>query len=445
MKKLLLLVSAAALCGTSVAFAQEQSENTGKSQRGIEIVRPDAELTKILKKDSEHDFKQAPVPAFVVHTRDNKFMLTVGGQINPIFGYDFGNNLYKTDAGISFVTQDIPVPAVAGKKADYYINPLNGALTFQIVGFGGTDNQISAFFKIGTNGNTPNINFTRAWLTWRGITAGQKLTLLQDDYACQPPTIDPEGPSGCVSTVAYEISYKSKSYNGFRFAVGLDMPTYYHSNGRYQGKDYPEFDGKMVVNPEGAEHLMPDVPAWVEYQYSQWNRIRLSGIYRNFSYRDLINNKKKSVSGYGVMLSGNFQPINPLIFYFQAMYGKGIGAYLQDIAGLPLSFTPSDDKLGHMKANPMMGINVGLTWNITDQWQANAMGSVSRIWDVENYVTYKESGQNYRYANYYAANVFYNITPYLQWGLEYLYGKRATYGLGSGHDNRIQTQIMFTF
>ena len=52
---------------------------------------------------------------------------------------------------------------------------------------------------------------------------------------------------------------------------------------------------------------------------------------------------------------------------------------------------------------------------------------------------------NYRYAGYIAANCFYNITSYLQWGIEYLYGHRETYGLGGANDSRIQTQLSFTF
>ena len=63
-----------------------------------------------------------------------------------------------------------------------------------------------------------------------------KLTLFQDGYACQPPTIGPQGPSGCVSAVAYEVGYTSKSYNGFRFAAAIDVPSYYSSNGYYQRK-----------------------------------------------------------------------------------------------------------------------------------------------------------------------------------------------------------------
>lgn len=419
------------------AMAQENSSLT--------IARTSAQDSAILAKNKPQGAHEIPVPKFVIKSQDSKFLMTVGGQINPIMGVDLGNNLYNVSgAGISFVTQKIPVPSTQGHKSDYYINPLNAAVDFQIVGLAGTPDEITGYIKFGTNGNNNSLALTRAYITWRGFTAGEKLTLMQDDYACQPPTIDPEGPSGCISTVVYEVNYKSKNYNGFQFAIGLDLPSWYSSNGIYRGKDYPMFDGKQVTNYADAEQMVPDIPMWIQYGTSDFNRIRFSGIIRNFSYRDLVANTTRHMVGWGVMCSGNLQvPSKAVTFYYQAAYGQGIGAYLQDIAGMPLSFIPDDAKPGKMKASPMMGLNAGFTFQLSPKWQMNIMASESRIWKVGNYAV-QDNSSNYKYALYGAANLFYNITPYLQWGIEYLYGKRQTWDMGSGHDNRIQTQLMFT-
>ena len=83
------------------------------------------------------------------------------------------------------------------------------------------------------------------------------------------------------------------------------MPTYYSSAGIYRGHDYPKFDGTQVTDYQDAEQLIPDIPAWVEYSFSQWNRIRVSGILRNFAYKDKIANKTRHMVGWGAMLSGN--------------------------------------------------------------------------------------------------------------------------------------------
>lgn len=440
------LLSAAILLLCAGSVSAEDSIPAGSdSENPIQLRRTSPQDRKLLKTARASEPGRGPAPAFVIKTANNNFVMTIGGEIAPILGWDIGNNLYKQDdAGISFVTSEIPVPPTTGHKGDYFINPLNGNLYLQVVGFAGTPNRITGYIKAGTNGMDSKIALKRAYITWRNFTAGLKLTLFQDGDACQPPTIDPQGPSGCVATSAYEIGYTSPSYNGFRFAVAVDMPSYYNSNGYYRGKDYPEFDGRQVLN-DNAEEMAPDIPAWVEYSWSNQNRVRLSGIFRHFSYRDLVASKRRGVVGWGVMLSGNLQPVKPVTFYYQFAYGKGIGAYIQDIAGKPISFVPDNAAPGKMKASPMMGANIGVSINPTPKLQFNAMFSEARIWDVEDYCNALPEEQNYKYALYGAVNCFYNVTSYLQVGMEYLWGRRVTWNMGGANDNRIQTQIAFTF
>ena len=413
--------------------------------RSIRFCKPDAEVKEILQAAKAEEPGHIKAPAFVLKTSDNKFLMTIGGEINPILGWDIGNDLYEQPgAGISFVTSAIPVPARRDHKADFYINPINAFLDLQVVAFANTPDQLTGYVKAGTNGVNSQLMLQRAWISYRNFTAGMKLTLFQDGYACQPPTIDPEGPSGCISTVAYEVGYTSRSYNGFRFAAALDIPSYYTSNGYYRGKDYRKYDDTKVLTTDVAQ-LCPDIPVWVEYSWSQWNRIRLSGIYRHISYRDLISDRLRGSSGWGVMLSGNVQPAKPVILYYQLAYGEGIGAYLQDIAGKPLSWIPSDNEPGHLKPTPMLGANLGITVNATDRLQFNAMFSESRIRDVDGYAKALPDDENYKYALYGAVNCFYNFTSYLQLGVEYIWGHRQTWNKGGANDNRIQTQLAFTF
>ena len=428
MKKLLLLLFT--FIGITVL-------NTESLQAQLSVSKTSSKDAAILNKSRPQEPKAIPVPTFVIKTKNNDFMCTIGGVMNPIMGVDLGGELYKTDAGISFIPGDIPLTKVRGQRNDYYINPLNGALDFQFVGFAGTKNEITAYMKIQTTGTTPMLGFSRVYLTWKGFTMGQKLTMFQDLYACQPPTIDPQGPCGDISNVAYEISYQSKSYSGFRFSIGLDMPTYYTSNGMYRGKDFPSFtDSKVIAD---ANEMIPDIPMWIEYQKSPSNRIRLSGIIRNFQYVDLVKNRQRGLVGWGTMISGNFSFWKPLTFNVQAAYGKGIGSYLQDIAGRPVSYIPKDDEPGKMKASPMMGLVFGFSYNATSKLQFNAIASQSRIWQTATY--YKD----YKYTQYYCGNVFYNLTPYLQWGLEYIYGKKQAWDPVSNYNHRIQSQLMFTF
>lgn len=130
------------------------------------------------------------------------------------------------------------------------------------MGFGGTKNAVTAYFKLGTNDMSSQIKLKRAYISWRGFSAGEMQTMLDGD-ACQPPTIDPEGPSGEVGTTTYQVSYKSPSIGGFQCAIGLEMPSYYSSNGIYKGHDYADYYNKQVISTD-VEQMMPDIPAWIQ-------------------------------------------------------------------------------------------------------------------------------------------------------------------------------------
>lgn len=398
-----------------------------------------------------------PVPKFTIKTDNNQFMLTIGGSINPYLSYDIGNDLYDTDAGSSFITGDIPVPAMTGHKGDFFINALHGNLDFTMVAFPDSHNQVTGYIKIGANGNDKGLKLKRAYLTWRNISAGLKNTVAMDEYAAQPSTIDPQGPGGEVNTASYQISYRSPHYNGFGFAGSIEMPTYNNSEGIYRGHDFQSWYGHQV-NAEVSQ-LIPDIPLYVEYAPSTRNRVRFTAILRNFGYQNMLKKQRENVFAWGTMLSGNIAIGKPVTLYLQAVYGRGIGHYIQDLQGRPLSFTPKDDDPGKMVANPMMGLVFGAQYNATSRLQFNAVGSYSRVWNVGNYATVDDQSQadangdmvmtagntNYRYGIYVAANCFYRFTSFLKVGVEYIWGRHVTYGLGGANDSRISTQIAINF
>lgn len=452
----LMIASSAYAQTPRVEMRNEEMKHSTDNRLYLVHTAKDSTVYKILQKDRPLSFRDTPVPHFAIHTGDNAFILTIGGKIQPIMGWDLGNDLYEeSGAAGGFVTNQIPVPAPRFKNSDFYINALNANITLQVVGFGGTRNQISGFFKIGTDGYRNPLKLKMAYVKWRGFTAGMKKTLFEDENANMPPMIGPQGPSGAVDATNYLFNYETPVFNGFRAAVGVEIPTFNTSDGRYLGKDYKEFNGqdilnKPVVDPTAYNQLVPDIPAYVEWARDGGNRIRLSGILRTLTYRDLLNNRRRTTLGWGVQLSGNWTPIRQLSFCGQAVYGKGIGNYILDLAGIPLSFAPKSSNPGALAPTPEMGLVFAATWNIDKRWQMNAVYSMARMWNVGAYaLAESESGDNpddcnnYRYANYVGANVFYQISSFFQVGMEYLYGQRHTWYRGQAHDNRISFDVCF--
>ena len=60
----------------------------------FEIVHLSPELSEILEKGRPAEPQTVSKPKFAIRTADNKFVLSIGGVINPILGYDIGNDLY---------------------------------------------------------------------------------------------------------------------------------------------------------------------------------------------------------------------------------------------------------------------------------------------------------------------------------------------------------------
>ncbi len=118
----LLLISAVSMsvyARTSQAGSGAENDSVDSK---VEFIKTSShpDVKEILQKDRPSETAGIPVPHFAVRTADNKFVLTIGGQINPILGADFGNDLYEVSgAGIGFVTSMIPVPPVNGKKSDF--------------------------------------------------------------------------------------------------------------------------------------------------------------------------------------------------------------------------------------------------------------------------------------------------------------------------------------
>lgn len=416
----------------------------------LELIGTDGEVGTILERVRPIEPNAVAKPKFAIRSGGNRFILSIGGNINPIVGYDIGNDLYNVPkAGMWFVPGDIPVPATSGHRAAFFINPLTTNLDFTVVGMANTPNEVTGYIMLTTGYNNKGVILKRAYVTYREVTAGITLTNFDDVLASQPPTIDPQGPCGIVCTSTYSVFYNSKSYKGVAFGAGIEMPTFYNSDGIYRGHDYRHDFGGTTVTADASQKA-PDIPAYIEYAPSKQNRVRASAVVRNFFYRDLVADKSRHALGWGAQFSGNFSFWKPLTFNFQAVYGKGLGCYIQDLEGRALSFTPKSDKPGEMQANPMMGVTFGASYNITPKLQVNAVGSYARVWDVEDYATANDNNgvaslDNYRYGIYATANCFYNITPYLQWGFEYNYGRHETWNMGGANDHRLMTRLRFQF
>ena len=360
--------------------------------------------------------------------KENRFYLGLGGFIKGVGVFDFGNPI---DNANDFTTADIPFDTPRGSGGKLQGSLGQSKIFINFVALPGSDNKVGAYISGDFTGSGNAFNLDHAYITYRGFTVGYTASLFEDGAAA-PPTIDDEGPCGLVGTNNYLIDYTRSFGKRFKAGVGIELTSTSITTSASTGT---------------VSQRIPDVPAYVQYSWADGNGwLRLSGLMRNVQYRDLVAGKNRNKVCWGAKLSGS-SPIGatPLQVYYQAAYGRGIGGYIQDLGGLGLVLSPDDGNPGHLDAVKAWGAYAGLQYTFSPKVFASATYSQSRAYAKSYAGGSTPWNEQYKYAQYVVANVFYNILPGLQCGVEYLYGRRVDMDGASRHDNRFNTVLQFNF
>ena len=358
--------------------------------------------------------------------------MAIGGFIQPVVGMDIGNtlngNMYFRPSSI------VNVPAITGQKSEFFINPLNSAVDLQVVGFPVTKNEFTGYVKFDFKGGTGGmlLKMSALYIKYRGFLAGYNYSLTTDVYSL-PTTISWSGVTGNDWRCSYQVSYNSRSYKGFAFGVAIEQPCFNDGTGVYEGKDYPDFDDHEVIGK--ATQAIPDIPFYIQYGWKKHSHVRLTGIVRNFSYVDKLEDKTRITTGYGMQLSTALRIAKPLTFLGQAVYGKGIGNYINGMQYYPVSYLPSDATPGKGKSTTMMGGFAGFGCFVSPNVFLNGTFWQTRLYGVGRYWVIYKYGLDSRF------RVFINLPPSVRIGLEYLWARQVRFTHEAANVNRIQTMV----
>lgn len=388
---------------------------------------PEVNVYDIFVENAPQKYNIPGAPRFAIEGKNRKFYLGIGGTVKTTVSYDFGHPI---DNSVDFITSSIPMTIRKGDGGKVQFSAQTSSIFLNLVAMPGTGNQLGAYVNFNLTGNNylPELQF--AYLKYRGIIAGYNYSLFSD-MAAAPPSIDNEGPNAFTATqnalVDYTHSFgKNKQWEA---GVGLEMPIASSTDG---AKCYQ------------VSQRIPDIPAYIQYSFAPDNYIRFSAIMRNMYYHDMITDKNRDKPGWGIKLSGIYTPAPLLNIYYQAAYGTGIASYFQDLYDGGLDMVPSATP-GKMDAVKAWGGYIGLQYNLTKNIFATTTYS-----HLRNYANKYTDGatpwpQQYRYAQYALANVMWQITPMVQTGIEYIYGRRVDMSNQQAHDSRIQMMLMVSF
>lgn len=368
------------------------------------------------------------MPRLSIMSRDKSFYLGIGGSVKVTAGYDFGHPM---DNPNEFFTSAIPNSVRKGDGGLLQFSAQQSALYLNFVGLPGTDNQFSAFIGANLLGDDYAPTLQYAFLKYRGFTAGYDKTFFSDTNAA-PPTIDYEGPNSYTAINTLTLNYQFSFGKEKRWSAGIGVEVPNLSATEREGFTY-------TVNQR-----VPDIPAFIKYSWNggdSW--VRGAAMLRNMMYRDVLEDRNIDKVGWGVQLSGVMALAPRLTAFYQGVYGKGIASYIQDLTDCGMDMLPSLSDEYHMNLTKTWGAFVGLQYDFSDDVFCSACYS-----HVRNYAGDSElpmGDDQYRYAQYVDANLFWNINPYMQAGIEYIYGRRVNFDFTQAHDNRLQLAFQVSF
>ncbi len=424
MNSRLLLVTALLLPAAALSAAAQRDSRT--METGVVTVIGDSSDNVRVENTLKALAPQAPndngLPRFAIVGKDHKFYVGVGAQFLGEGVFTWGDNMSSP----LLFTPSAMTPSTPGNGGNLGFGWQSSSIYMNFVALPGTDNQVGVFFKGNFMGNNNAFNCFHFYAKYRGLTAGYTNSLFTDG-AAEPMTIDFEGPNGYPFMTLFTAYWQQNFTKNFSGAIGIDAPSVSLTTGSTTAQ---------------VNQRIPAVPLYLQYAWNDGgSHVRLSGLIRPLQYRDLKAESNKTIVGAGVQLSGMANVVGGLSVNFNGAYGRGIGSYLQDDNGLGLDAVESTTP-GKLTAVKTMGLTGGLSYAFSSKVSTNVAYSHLVNWMPDDAVA---TDSQYRYGDYVAANVIWNINKFVSAGIEYDYGHRKDFNGASLHANRLQCQLAVTF
>ncbi len=373
-------------------------------------------------------FQQLHNPQIVFSTKNNRFSLGIGGEINFRTSYDLKGAVDNID----FIPYDIPMSATYANRQRVMMDASASRLFTKAIINSDVLGRVVAYVDMDFRGGeefsyTPHLR--SAYVSLLGFTAGRDVTTFCDLLAA-PETIDHQGPNAYnfsfATLLRYELSFAD---DHLQAAVAAEMPVV---SGTYGENFLP------------LAQRVPDIPVYLQYSWGEnrQSHFRASAVFRNMYLHNATTDKNTSLFGWGVQASTHIELGRWFTLYGNGIYGKGITPYIQDLAGSGLDFTPNPLHPESIQTMPMWA------------WQAAGQLNVipSKFWISGGYSTVRIERHNgfyaedqYKRGTYIFGNVFMQATANCRIALEYLHGSRKNMNGQMGEANRLSLMVQYNF
>jgi len=348
------------------------------------------------------------------------------GQLQLDVMHDFNAMGLDPDGGFTneFITGEIPArgteAAQMTHRTGFSVNASTVFIGFRThTGWG----ELEVLSQVNFMGNLtggPAFQLYQAYGKLGNFLGGKAWSTFTN-LASMPNTLDYEGPNAIPEVQAPMMRWDQPLPCDLWLALALEAP---------------RADMKL---PTGVSALnqVPDVILRLQYK-PKWATIWAAGLYRRLKAKG--NGFDDGVNGWGAQLSGSVDTFGRDSVQFGAVYGEGLGAYIQDTQGYGLDAAPTFTGATTLSPIPAFSAWAGYQHFWTGTLQSNASYGYVKL-----KLTDSQPGDTYKSTTYASLNIIYTPIRFLSVGVEYIYGERLNKDNGYGNDHRVQfsTQVNF--
>lgn len=438
------LALTAMMCATS-AFSQNSSNNDLATAAYPEVKRVESfkNSTHIVKEDKMsigvedslknlldnfyyaqfRHYEDPRAPYFMFLSRNGKLAMGIGGMVRLRGYYDWGGSIPVN----GFSPYLIPIPKDPTSERRLAATPAGTGLYFTVFGSTSRIGSYMAFFMADFSGyQNREFKVKQAYITAGDWTAGYTHSTFEDTEA-EPQTIDGSGANGRNSHTTTLVRYMHTFKKKWTIGAGVEFP-----------ESTTAADG---IYTKACSDWLPDFAAFAQYQWAGGlSHFRVAGLYRTLTYRDLKRGENRNLAGWAVQASAVVKVIQQMNLYGIASVGQGHASYTTDLACDRFDLLPVIGREGILYAPTAAGFVFGAKYYFKPNLFANVCLSEQRYFPTKN-----PDDSQYKYGLYGAANLYWDVTPRFEVGIEYLAGKRMNFDRTHGSANRVTAMMMLSF
>lgn len=373
--------------------------------------------------DQYRHFQDPKAPYFLFMSKDANMAMGIGGVVRMRGWADWNGSIPAN----GFAPYLIQIPKDPTNKIKLGATPAGTALFFTVIGRNSPIGNYMGYIEANFNGYQGlGFKLKKAYVTINDWTVGYAPSSFTDPGA-EPPVIDGAGPNGKLSKSTVLVRYLHNFNSTWMVGGSIEFPD--------------SQVGADGTTTKKCTDYIPDLVATGQYSWDEGHsHIRAAAMMKVMTYRDLLTERNHNVVGWGAQLSAKVKVFNPLTLYGIANVGQGHSSYMGDLSCGNYDLVNDMETPGKMYSPTALGLTFGAQY----YFRYNVYAGLA-LGELRYFPKGNPMGDEYKYGLYGAVNLFWDITPRFQVGMEYLAGKRMNFNHSHGNANRIDALFQMSF